>query len=67
MARNWHFKGVPILMKNWSPDYKPETDKPTKRHVWIKFPDLNLQFWSKNGMEKLASAVGIPLGTDALI
>lgn len=66
MSRNWSFKQEPWILSDWSPDYKPETKKPTTRKVWIRLPDLKLQFWTKQGIEKIVSGVGKPLSTDFL-
>ncbi|KAK1270276.1 hypothetical protein QJS04_geneDACA016183 [Acorus gramineus] len=54
----------PFVLKKWSPSVRMEQERLTSIPIWVKFPNLPLQFWTKECMSKIASAVGTPLFMD---
>lgn len=66
LARYWTVKDSPLLLKEWSSEFNHEEPKNSRAPVWIKLPCLNIQLWTKKGLSKIASALGVPMSTDGL-
>lgn len=59
------FDKKPVIVKPWSPDIdtrKKETFN--KVPIWIRLPGLDIKYWSKNALTKIAGLVGNPLKAD---
>jgi len=63
-AGPWIVVNKSLSLKPWTPTFKFDQEIMCRVPVWITLPNLDLQFWSINGLSKLASAGGIPLFTD---
>lgn len=60
------FNGNPLVLRQWIPQFKVEKEVIDRIPVWIHWVDLDLEFWSKRVLDKLASKVGYPIRTDQL-
>lgn len=56
----------PLLLKQWGPGMKLDVKSLQTLPIWIKLPDLDLQFWTVNMLSRIASMVGKPCGIDKL-
>ncbi|XP_077215844.1 uncharacterized protein LOC143850484 [Tasmannia lanceolata] len=59
------YAGKPMILRKLTPINAQEILNLTSVPIWIKFPGLTLQFWSANGLSKIASAIGVPLYMDS--
>ncbi|XP_077231897.1 uncharacterized protein LOC143865141 [Tasmannia lanceolata] len=59
------YGGRPLILRKWSPDTPLEKLNLTSVPIWIRLPGLPLQFWSANGISKIASYIGNPLYMDS--
>lgn len=63
----WMVKGVhPLILKQWSPGTSLDPCSLVNFPVWIKLPNLDLQFWSPSMLGKIASHIGKPCYIDKL-
>ncbi|XP_021774067.1 uncharacterized protein LOC110738017 [Chenopodium quinoa] len=51
-------------MRKWEPGLDLSEDTILQIPVWVRFPDLNLKFWSQATLMKIAGLVGNPIKTD---
>ncbi|XP_077249090.1 uncharacterized protein LOC143888520 [Tasmannia lanceolata] len=59
------YGGRPLILRKWSPETPLEKLNLTSVPIWIRLPGLPLQFWSANGISKIASYIGNPLYMDS--
>lgn len=59
----WQVSNRALILKPWTSSFRFDQGI-THVPIWVNFPNLDLQFWSRNGHSKLASAVGKPLFAD---
>ncbi|KAK9756452.1 hypothetical protein RND81_01G098700, partial [Saponaria officinalis] len=52
------FDNKPLIVKAWSLETKLAKEKVNTVPVWIRLVDLDLQFWGKKCLERLAGEVG---------
>jgi hypothetical protein len=62
----WFVDGRPLVLKQWKPGAEVKEKDTYLVPKWVVFPQLPLQFWRKSILNKLASAMGIPMYTDAM-
>ncbi|XP_058783983.1 uncharacterized protein LOC131658735 [Vicia villosa] len=55
---------MPMILKNWSPQFNFQRDMIRTIPVWVKLPNLPLQMWGASSLGKIGSAIGKPLFTD---
>lgn len=64
----WMVSGkYPSLLRQWKPGMKLDATSLQILTVWIKLPDLDLQFWTTNMLGKIASMIGNPFRIDKLM
>ncbi|XP_077229955.1 uncharacterized protein LOC143862934 [Tasmannia lanceolata] len=54
-----------MILRKWCPETPLEKLNLTSVPIWIRLPGLPLQFWSANGISKIASYIGNPLYMDS--
>lgn len=54
----WHFEHAPVLLKRWTPLFDPATEQIGIGPVWIRLPDLPLQYWSEDIFRRIGNAIG---------
>ncbi|XP_043697029.1 uncharacterized protein LOC122647778 [Telopea speciosissima] len=53
-----------ITFQRWSPRFNPNDRSTSTKLVWIRFPDLPLEYWNEKIMLSMAKAVGRPVAID---
>ncbi|XP_057456984.1 uncharacterized protein LOC130747943 [Lotus japonicus] len=53
-----------LVVKPWTPDFVATNSRISTTLVWIRIPGLGFQFYNKNILLTLASAVGTPIRVD---
>lgn len=62
----WYVGGFNLILKQWTRMMKLTKEKVTKVPVWIRLFNVPLEYWDKDGLSRIASAVGVPLFMDQL-
>ncbi|XP_058746042.1 uncharacterized protein LOC131618903 [Vicia villosa] len=55
---------IPMLLREWRPDFNLKTDLLRTLPIWVKLPQLHLHLWGATSLNKIGSAIGIPLVTN---
>ncbi|XP_021731006.1 uncharacterized protein LOC110697913 [Chenopodium quinoa] len=55
-----------VITKRWQPDLKIREEKVSVVHVWVKLPNLDLKFWGREALMKIAGLIGKPIKTDKI-
>ncbi|XP_019252629.1 PREDICTED: uncharacterized protein LOC109231421 [Nicotiana attenuata] len=58
------FNKKPVIIKPWSPDIDTRKDSFSTVPIWIRFPGLDIKYWGKTALIKIAGLVGKPLKAD---
>lgn len=66
LERRWTFFGFPMILRPWTPDLDLNKPDFSRIPVWVRFPDLSLEYWTPEILGKLASYLGRPIATDSL-
>ncbi|XP_077223018.1 uncharacterized protein LOC143856635 [Tasmannia lanceolata] len=61
---NYFFVGRPLILRRWEPGMAIEKLNLSTVPIWMRFPELNLSFWSAHCLSKIASKIGHPLYMD---
>ncbi|XP_058774908.1 uncharacterized protein LOC131649171 [Vicia villosa] len=64
MKGPYTIRNMPVLIREWNPDFKLKEDFLRTLPLWIKLPQLPLYLWGEMSLNKIGSALGIPLVTD---
>ncbi|KAL0919934.1 hypothetical protein M5K25_009025 [Dendrobium thyrsiflorum] len=60
----WFVAGHIIGIDRWSPALSPSNLRGFSSPVWIRLPNLPLEYWDDTNLGRLASSIGEPLFTD---
>lgn len=60
----WHFNRRPLVLSDWGVDIK--SCPPKNMPIWVKFKEIPDCYWTRDGLSRIASAVGQPLCADKL-
>ncbi|KAL2247880.1 UNVERIFIED_CONTAM: hypothetical protein Sindi_2640300 [Sesamum indicum] len=63
----WLFQGQPIILQKWKPGMVLRKLQHTQVPVWIKLRHLSVELWTEEGLSTVASGVGKPLYSDAIM
>ncbi|KAK2455257.1 hypothetical protein QL285_002729 [Trifolium repens] len=55
---------MPMLLREWKPDFSLNRDMLCTLPIWVKLPQLPLYLWGAKSLSKIGSALGKPLVTD---
>nr|GEY05343.1 hypothetical protein [Tanacetum cinerariifolium] len=61
----WMIRNNPLILSKWTPTLPMKKDVVTKVPVWVKFHNVPLVAYSKDGLSLIATQVGKPLMLDA--
>ncbi|XP_058757392.1 uncharacterized protein LOC131630645 [Vicia villosa] len=64
MKGPYTIRNMPVLLREWNPDFKLKEDFLRTLPLWIKLPQLPIYLWGETSLNKIGSALGIPLVTD---
>ncbi|XP_058750189.1 uncharacterized protein LOC131623208 [Vicia villosa] len=64
MKGPYTLQNIPIVVKEWRPDYNVKEDLLRTLPIWVKLPKLPLHLWGARSLNNIGSAIGVPLVTD---
>ncbi|KAG4969263.1 hypothetical protein JHK82_034972 [Glycine max] len=67
MRGPYTIRNMPIILKEWTPDFNLSKDLEKTMPIWVKLPQLPLCLWGLKSLNKIGSAIGNPLMTDECI
>ncbi|KAL7200191.1 hypothetical protein ACSBR1_032168 [Camellia fascicularis] len=62
----WYVGGILLILKQWHRMMKLTKEALTEIPVWVKFYNVPMEFWSTDGLSRIASAIGVPRFMDQL-
>ena len=62
----WYFGGRPILLKPWSLGMVLSKEGYKRIPIWVRFFNIPLELWTREGLSRIASTVGSPLHADQM-
>lgn len=51
----------PVILKSWSEGFNFNEEVLKTVSLWVKFPNLALNYWSKDALSRIGSGIGKPL------
>ena len=60
----WVIMNHYFTVREWEPNFKPLEAKPTSTAVWIRFPELPIEYFELKPMFRIAQMLGKPLKVD---
>ncbi|GAV66930.1 DUF4283 domain-containing protein, partial [Cephalotus follicularis] len=57
----WDMRGVHLALRLWERDLPPINSGFTKIPVWVKLMNIPMEYWTTQGLSRLASVLGSPL------
>nr|AIK35195.1 LINE-type retrotransposon LIb DNA [Ipomoea batatas] len=60
----WKIFGNYLVTQRWVPEFRPRTAKLSKMAVWIRIPDLPMEYFRDDAIRDIAENVGKPLKLD---
>ncbi|XP_058776305.1 uncharacterized protein LOC131650615 [Vicia villosa] len=64
MKGPYTYRNMPVLIREWMLEFRLKDDFLRTLPIWIKLPQLPLCLWGEMSLNKIGSALGIPLVTD---
>jgi hypothetical protein len=64
MQGPYTIRNMPMLLREWKPDFSLNRDMLRTLPIWVKLPQLPLYLWGARSLSKIGSALGKPLVTD---
>jgi hypothetical protein len=64
MQGPYTIRNMPMLLRDWKPNFSDKRDMLRTLPIWIKLPQLPLYLWGARSLSKIGSALGNPLVTD---
>ncbi|KAL2224775.1 UNVERIFIED_CONTAM: hypothetical protein Sindi_2952300 [Sesamum indicum] len=59
----WFVEGFPMRVFKWTPTFNPREESPIVP-VWVRLPELPIQFFDREALFSIARLLGTPLRTD---
>lgn len=63
-GRPWYISNRPILLQKWTPVFSKDKLSTSKFPIWIVLHGVPMELFTKEGLARIASAVGDPLHMD---
>lgn len=60
----WFILNHYLMLTKWKPDFRPSQSAFDKIMVWIRFPELPLEYYDKTALFAIAEKVGKPIKVD---
>ncbi|KAK9265503.1 hypothetical protein L1049_005517 [Liquidambar formosana] len=57
----WHIGGKPLILRKWKPMMDLSKPMLSKLPIWVKFYKVPPEYWLRDGLSYVASAIGTPL------
>ncbi|XP_058783598.1 uncharacterized protein LOC131658307 [Vicia villosa] len=64
MNGSYMIKNMPMILRDWKPNFSMKNDMLRTIPLWVKFPQLLLELWGASSLQKIGSAIGRPVVTD---
>ncbi|KAH1256677.1 putative ribonuclease H protein [Glycine max] len=64
MRGPYTIRNMPIILKEWTPDFNLSKDLERTMPIWVKLSQLPLCLWGLKSLNKIGSAISNPLMTD---
>ncbi|XP_058722177.1 uncharacterized protein LOC131593630 [Vicia villosa] len=64
MKGPYTLRNIPIILKEWRPNYNVKDYMLRTLPIWVKLPKLPLHLWGARSLNKIGSTIGVPLVTD---
>lgn len=61
----WFIGGDIVGLDRWTPSFSLESMEGLSSPVWIRLPNLPLQYWDACNISRIASGIGVPLSINA--
>ncbi|KAG5588097.1 hypothetical protein H5410_048531 [Solanum commersonii] len=58
------FDKKPVVVKPWKPDIDVTKERVDNVPIWVRLVGLDIKYWGKNALTKLAGMIGNPLKAD---
>lgn len=53
-----------LIVKEWRPDFRPHSDATERVLVWVRFPDLPLEYFDNSILFRIGKKIGNPIRID---
>lgn len=63
-SRTWFLNSKSLIFRDWQPHLSFDEATVERVPTWIQLPELDLEFWGKRTLEKIAGRLGRPICTD---
>lgn len=60
----WIIDDYYLIVGSWSPSFNPFTVGLQKMQVWVRFPELSIQFYNKEFLKRVGNRLGKTLRVD---
>ncbi|XP_019246327.1 PREDICTED: uncharacterized protein LOC109225978 [Nicotiana attenuata] len=60
------FNNRPMILKQWEPKFQMSKEKTRNIPIWVMFPGLPVEYWTKENLGRIASCIGKPICSDRL-
>ncbi|XP_020673098.2 uncharacterized protein LOC110092773 [Dendrobium catenatum] len=61
----WFIGGCLVGLDRWTPGFSPASMEGLSSPVWIRLPNLPLEYWDECNISRIASRIGLPMWIDA--
>ncbi|XP_019235438.1 PREDICTED: uncharacterized protein LOC109215785 [Nicotiana attenuata] len=55
-----------MILKQWEPKFQMSKEKTRNIPIWVMFPGLPVEYWTKENLGRIASCIGKPICSDRL-
>lgn len=62
----WMIHGKNIYLRPWVPDFKPSEFIITDAKVWVRLPELPIEYYDKKVLFRVGAAIGTPVKIDPI-
>ncbi|GLJ44536.1 hypothetical protein SUGI_0935150 [Cryptomeria japonica] len=63
----WTMNNKPLYIQKWYRNFNPLKMEPYEKPIWIRLNNLPMEYWSKEGLEKIGRSMGTLMEIDAEI
>ncbi|XP_070057680.1 uncharacterized protein [Nicotiana tomentosiformis] len=63
-AGPYSINNKPMILKQWCPEFDFNAEFLTELLLWVKFPSVPMNCWSRDSLSRIASAIGVPKYAD---
>ena len=60
----WFLFGHYLMLTRWQPNFRPSANPFSSMLVWVRFPELPVEYFHKQALFEIAKLVGLPIKVD---